>query len=370
MPLVRLKPCDFEVISLNTSTLLTFDSLVDFGEFEGSIEWQTHKEKRHKHLVYIHNASIGDLTLSTQTKGKKGFDIDKTAFLFDGTEESFNLATFLMFTEKKCRENQILVINRFKKNTLTWESSNFYPNKYKDFHGCPLTYMTRPSNQIVLYDRMMNELRQVMHFKLKEVYATSYDGSFEKMRKRQCDFYNFVTALEDQSVLHIIVTAENAAFIIPCGEPLTQLEKLLSPFDTLTWFLILATLVLSFIGIQAVSFSSRSLKHLCFGKRIGSPTINFLNVFLCGGQTRTPETSSARFIFVNVMIWSIIIRTCFQSLMYRALQLDLRHPQMKIVEDLLQNQFRQWSMFQDPETKIPKENLQMLYYKFVLRTYI
>lgn len=210
-----------------------------------------------------------------------------------------------------------------------------------------------------MYDRMMLELSKIMHFKVKPFYASSYEDGFRRMKKRMYDFYSYVSFLHDQSVLHIIITSEQMVFVVPFGNPLTQLEKFLSPFDSTTWFMILTTLTVSFIGIKVVSFTSRRLKDLCFGNQIGSPTMNFLNVFLCGGQARTPRTSNARFIFLNFMIWCLIIRTCFQSLMYRALQMDLRHPHMETIQDILDNQFGQWSMFLNPKT----DDLKILYYK-------
>lgn len=61
---------------------------------------------------------------------------------------------------------------------------------------------------------------------------------------------------------------------------------------------------------------------------------------MCGGQTKAPRTANARLIFVNFVVWSLLIRTCFQSLSYRALQLDLRQPPIQTLEELIVSGFR------------------------------
>lgn len=120
---------------------------------------------------------------------------------------------------------------------------------------------------------------------------------------------------------------------------MTELEKLLAPFDEVTWIAISSTLAISFVLTQIICFTSRRVRHLCFGHKTGSPTMNLFEVFLCGGQDKVPKTSLARFIFWTLLIWSTLIRTCFQPISYRVLQLDNRHPPMKTTEDLMRNKF-------------------------------
>lgn len=109
--------------------------------------------------------------------------------------------------------------------------------------------------------------------------------------------------LEEGYYVHIILSNEQIAYIIPDGLSMTSLKKLLSPFDTETWIAILVTVAVTFIAIQVISLTLKKLRDKCFGRAVGSPTMNLLNVLLCGGQTRIPETYTAKYIFLNFLVW-------------------------------------------------------------------
>lgn len=184
----------------------------------------------------------------------------------------------------------------------------------------------------------------------------------EMLDSQGFDFYDIATVLDDPRFCHVVITSEQMVFVIPFGHSLTSFEKFMSPFDATTWLLIVTTAVASFVGIQIFKFTSRQLRDLFFGDKIGSPSMNLWNVFLCGGQAKVPKSVNARFVLLNFLIWSLIIRTCFQSLMYRALQMDLRQPPMKTLKDLRENDFKQFAMHPDLE-KVDKNQLREDYYE-------
>ena len=114
---------------LNTSSILTFDSLQDFEKVRDNITWQSHTSKRFQHLVNIPNVTIADLE-----KNSDGFSIDNVNFLTQRNQNSIELVTSFMYTKNKCRSNQFFIINQFNSNAMEWESiTSFYPHKYHDF---------------------------------------------------------------------------------------------------------------------------------------------------------------------------------------------------------------------------------------------
>lgn len=70
---------------------------------------------------------------------KKGFDVDKVAFLINETRNFIDLASSFMFTPQNCYKHQLVSINRFNRLTSKWESDKFFPRKYKNLHNCTLT---------------------------------------------------------------------------------------------------------------------------------------------------------------------------------------------------------------------------------------
>ncbi len=46
-----------------------------------------------------------------------------------------------------------------------------------------------------------------------------------------------------------------------------------------------------------------------------------------------------RFILILVIVWSLIIRTCYQSMLYEFLQTDMRKPAVTTFRDLRERNF-------------------------------
>lgn len=354
---INLKSCEREDILLNTSTVLLFDSPEFFKENYPKISWQRNKSKRLRHLVQILNGTTQDVNDTI----KDGFSIDNAAFLLDETEKSISLVASFMFTNETCWENQLVTINRFKKQTMRWESDTFFPNKYRNFHSCTLHKKTG-SNDLGkgFIDEIITELSVILNFNIKTSFLDSM-AEFEVLQK-PTDLIKIISGLENLEFLQVVVTSEQGIYIIPYGEPLTHLQKFLLPFDSATWMFIVGTLSTILIGIQILGFASARIKTLFFGRSFESPTMNLLNVFLCGGQAQDPQNYFSRYMFLLVLMWSLIIRTSFQSLSYRTLQLDTRHPPMKTFDDLREHEFRQFVVTR-PSGIVPIEELKKSWYR-------
>lgn len=337
---IQVKTCDDKVLELDTSTFLLFDSPEIFNrEFE-KIFWQTSKSERRRHLVHIFNATLDFVPEIEEID----WSIDNVAFLVNETKESIDLATFFLFTDKKCRQNQLVTINRFRKELSSWENDNFWPKKYQNFHACPMTLVYNNSEATEdLFNNIVVQLSTIYRFEVRLINVSSYEDIGLAIQSNDGDFYKLLQAIVkgNEALLHTVVVTENGVFVIPPGTPLTAFEKLLSPFDRTTWILIFSILATSFLAIQIVGLSIRRFRDLCFGDNVQSPTMNLLSVFMCGGQTKAPKTTNARLIFLNFVVWSLLIRTCFQSLSYRALQMDLRHPPIQTLDELIVSGFTQ-----------------------------
>lgn len=111
------------------------------------------------------------------------------------------------------------------------------------------------------------------------------------------------------------------------------------PFDTATWILIVFTLIISLVVIQILNFCSSEIKNFIYGRAIRTPTVNLASIFLCGAQFKFPGRNFARFLLTLFVIWSMIIRTCYQSKYFEYLQSDERKPRMETLKDLIDNNF-------------------------------
>jgi hypothetical protein len=110
-------------------------------------------------------------------------------------------------------------------------------------------------------------------------------------------------------------------------------------FDRETWIAICVTFIIALIVIHVIKFASKQVQNFVFGRNITTPTLNLFSIFLSGGQHRTPGRNFARYLLMLFIIWSLIFRTCYQSMMFENLTSDLRHPRVKTVEELVEKNF-------------------------------
>lgn len=317
------------VLELKVSTFLIFESVKVFKEVAAFIDWQPTRKASHPHLVHISGASIKDL----QDNIKNGFSIDNVAFIIQQGQKSIELVSSFMYTPQKCQTNQFLTINTFSRKSMKWNNSEFYPKKYQSFHSCPLNIWVPEEENFPGWELDITKaLSKSLNFTVKFGLPNPRDR-YGLVQRTQ---YLFTERFHGAFDISAPLLCYDVAFLIPPGEPLTQLEKMFLMFDWEVWVAIGVTFTLSLVTIQVINRMSRKVQNLVFGRDIQTPTLNVANIFLCGAQTRIPRERLARFLLVLFVIWSLIIRTCYQSMLYQYLQADLRQPEVRTVDELIE----------------------------------
>lgn len=224
------------VIKLHGPSLVLFDSAKNFEDIAVTIVWQTRESQRLRHLVYFPNATHEFINETI----KDGFIIDYVGFLMDESEKSIKLVAAFMFTEAKCRVLQLVNINHFDGRVMKWESDNFYPQKYQNFYGCLMTQF-RSSWIVQIFDVALTEISSILNFDLQfQIHERKLKISLHEFRLlRLFDFYQEQPDVgEEDFIFTMVFYSAEVYFLLPPGEPLTSLEKLLSPFDETIWILI------------------------------------------------------------------------------------------------------------------------------------
>lgn len=316
---------------LNISSILIFESRLYFQNFCKYIKWVGDKRTRHNHLVYAPNISVSDITSNV----KNGLDIDAVGFLMNETSESIELVSSFMFTKKICRENQFLVVNRFQSKKMNWEKSTFYPKKYLDFHRCLLNVgKLGPNYQVT---KIFHQLAKIRNFRMNRTMINLHDASKGISEFDLVD--TLATFKEDLDYITSVPYMINVmTFAIPPGEEYTMLEKMFLMYDVEVWIAIVVTLSIGLVTIQVVNCMSIKIRNFVYGRNIKTPTMNLVSIFLNGGQLRVPGRNFARFLFVLFIIWSLIIRTCYQSELFKYLQAD-RRPIVKSFDEMVARGF-------------------------------
>lgn len=319
------------VIKLNTSSIVILDSVESFRKICNKIAWQTNPTVRHQHLVYSPGVTLSDLELI-----RDGFIIDTVNFVVHETDNSIKLVSGFMFTSKKCRKNQFVTINNFSKSSMEWETSNFYPNKYRNLHQCELKF------GVVMKGQVLSSSYKALHIFIKFINSTPLEF-LEAFDNKTSDVSTHSGLLnmknEDNFVPGYTYDYDVYTFLIPPGELFTPLEKMFLPFDDGVWIGICVTLLFGFVAIQVVNRSGENVRNFVFGRTVKTPTMNMVSVLMNGFQVKTAGRNFARFIFILFVVWALIIRTCYQSKIFEYLQADPRKPELQTIEELFENNF-------------------------------
>lgn len=317
---------------LNISSIVIFDSPENFKENVKNIKWLSKKRMRHKHLVYAPNLSVSDVVENINN----GFDIDNVGFLMNETEKAVDLVTSFMFTPNLCRSNQLVTINRFLRSTMSWENSIFFPKKYQNFNGCDLKEAKFYNTSLAL--ELIPELSIFYNFNI------SHDRMKWQIDAINLSRYDLIEKMlpydgDRKYITSTIFSIHRITFAVPPGDLYNSFEKMFLMFDRWVWILIVATLSIGFITIQVINYLPKEVQNFVFGRNIRTATLNLFNIFLTGAQFKIPGRNFSRFFLMLFIVWSMIIRTCYQSKLFKLLQADVRKPPIKTLDDLFNNNF-------------------------------
>ena len=340
-------------IDLGESSIVFFDSMQTFKENALKVEWVSNPRQRTHHLISVPGLTEPDVIETFPD----GFFIDNVNFLMNEIKNSVDLVASFMFTEdgpeydteyktddvtedytedgdSRCRKLQLKTINRFNMNVSKWENSIFYPKKYENFYDCNLNvaWMYASPIEAQLLNKIFKDILKADVVPV--INYSAFNCNNCDLTIQQCPLSrNYTSDGLTVSDPHIFTLF---TYAVPPGEPYTDLERMFMMFDTETWIAIAITLAIGILVTLSLHFVSEKVRKFIAGRDIQSPTTNLVSIFLTGGVVRTPGRNFARFILTLFIVWSLIIRTCHQSLLFELLQADLRKPPMKTLDEMFE----------------------------------
>lgn len=319
---------------IRTSTVFIVESKAFFHQIAQSHYLMGALGGWYKHLVYVPSLTAAEI----ESQHKTNISLSEVDFLINFNGSSIDLATAFMYTEDKCGENQVRTINRFSVRTGEWENSNFYPDKYRDFHGCPLEVIYTENYSPMMEYKVFDELAAYMNFRvvrMKVADKTFHEQKFDKLFFGIAAHHDF----HQYFVVSNSIYMDEMTIMVPAGEPLTDLEKMFVMFDDEIWIAIGSTFTGALVTIQVINQCHAKVQDFVYGWRIRTPTLNVISIFLSGAPLKLPGRNFARFLMMMFMIWCLIIRTCYQSKMFENLQSDMRHPAVESFDDFNEKNF-------------------------------
>lgn len=320
--------------NLNISSILLFDSAENFNQ--NRISWLSNKHFRFKHLVVAPGINKNDMI-----RGYDGFEIDEVLFLGTLLDGTIFITTSFMYTPIACGVHQTHLTNIFNIKTLQWTKKRFFfVNKYRNIYKCPVRMFVEEHKKKTLGANIVNTYAKMMGSKVIEIFPRHLKQGFNT---KYIDLYSSQTswsiAFRNEKTSSYPYFIDHWVFFIPTGEHYSPLEKAMMPFQPEVWIAIFSTFAAFIIAIQLVKLTSSYNRELVFGSNIRTPTVNFISTFFTGVQLKVPTRNFSRFLLINCIFWCTIIRTCYQSELFKYLQSDMRKPEVQTILEMIQQNF-------------------------------
>lgn len=260
-------------------------------------------------------------------------------------------------------------MNKFSYGNLSWiYDQKVYPQKFTNFHQCPIQASTIEYPPNVIYQRFRNgsttikgfdvelliELSRTLNIDLKINILTepgawglifengTTTGLMRKVVRKETDIgfgYFYLTLVRAKFMSFTVYTNADIILIIPRGRLMTPLEKLICPFNTILWTVLAIMFGLGLVIISLLKFNPRKFHKYIFGKS-KSPHLNMIDILLNGGQNLLPSKDSARFLLLAFVFFSMIVRTLYQAGIFKFLQTDQRLPAMQTIDEVVDKGFK------------------------------
>lgn len=341
-------------IHLNSSALLTFESIDSFHNFNKKFILSNRFPKDFYFIIYSRIASSQEIQsaltdfneIQDRNPGKDyhfGYnhgltDILQNQYFIVNEGNSIKLLTFIYYSSEQCGKPKLVEVNRFNKTSRTWNGLNFEIRKFENFHGCTLnTYWDSSFSFYGFYDVLMiieHDLASYLNYSSYE-YPRMHEQFFTDIR--------IMTGCLNEYQDNFFIVGPTLFSIVnmaaPPAENFSEFEKLLLPFDEEVWILIGFTFIVAFAIVFATYFVRQSTRNFIFGTRVRTPSLNIASIFFGISMNVLPRRNFARFILTMFAIYSLIIRTTWQGKMFEFLKKNVSKPEIQTIDEMIEKNF-------------------------------
>lgn len=319
-------------------------------------------------LTFLRRQSSEELQVAFEALWQK--QIYNLYAVFKDFNDEVLLMTFDPFADAaNCGKAKPSVINKFEKTGRFLKPLEF-KTKFMNLNGCVLRAQSFEDNIAVFKKKHANgsttieghemklveALSTALNFKVELVLNEGYDkyGMVYENGTATGTFKELLTARSDINFGDLYLKARRIKFfdssisylnypvffVIPRGEKLTPMEKLLAPFSSTVWYFITATIAIAILIILIINYRFPKLKPFVYGKNINNPVMNVIKAVLGLQQCRLPKQNFARFLLMMFLIFCLILRSIYQGSLYQFLQSDGRHLEPRTIAELLKKNFK------------------------------
>lgn len=340
---------------LKKCNIFAIKSLRDFENFQKFLSPEFF-DFRGNFLIIFKDGKIDEINQIFNVMWR--FQIINANAIFVDANDVISLATFLPFRNHKCNDTTPTIINQFKDEKFT--TQNFFIEKLANLQRCPVRVIiaTKSEPYIVLSENntrisgrdisLMEELAKSLNFKINYIILDdkgflldngTAGGIFQMLQNGSgdmtiCDMW----ITRNRAKYFDAATAymrDDIIFVIPPRAELSSFEKLIYPLDDQTWIFLIICFAIGYLVIFIISMRSRAVQNFVFGENERNPYLNMFHAFLGGSLVKVPRRNFARFILLNFLLFSMIIRWAYEGAMYQFMQSDKKYKEPETIQELI-----------------------------------
>lgn len=292
------------------------------------------------------------------------------------------MLTFMPFNGVSCGDVSPIKINEFNAETLTWESKVFFPRKFDNLRGCsikigtfddvPGTIIETDVNNITSYRGMeidfMNGFAGSLNFKAElKIYPINpgkifpnktATGLMSRAYFQEVDLIFALFSLQQARVDYLSETRlfyfDKNILVIPKALLISPMEKLLLPFELLTWIGLLIVLLVACLVITLLKFTPRKFRNFVTGKSSRYDYLNLWLILLGGSQPNLPLRNFARFLLMSFAMFCLVIRNSYTGSLFHILKNDISSTDLYSIEQLIDLKF-DFYIYESLAARLPEE---------------
>lgn len=326
------------------------DTFESFLRFNNVLTYERFKLRRPFLFVFIKASILKKLNEIFKVLWRK-FVVN--ANVIAATGDIVQMFSFTPFTQAKCSDSSALLMNKFSNGK--WDSRKFYPKKFSNLFGCPLTFgaaLNFPAvmqhNGGVIYGlevNLLNMFADKKNFSVDleltadrgRIYANgSATGLMKTLLDGRVDgilgFYSFEyvgTVLLGETKSYF---SDSIVLVISSGAPLSALQKLLYPFDGTAWALLLVVVII-------VASISKALPRRFNEPHTGQPHMNIMIAITGQSQRILPKTDFARLYLMTFLMLFFIVRTMYAARLFESMKNPPHEKELVTISELVQQQY-------------------------------
>jgi ABC-type amino acid transport substrate-binding protein len=280
-------------------------------------------------------------------------------------EGVIDVISFLPFGGSKCGDTSPRVIQTIRPED-SFKVTAIFPQKFKNLLRCPMSVATFDDELSVIREKLpdgslkisgfdvevLNEIASSLNFKpilnfVGGLHPTgalykngTIDGAIGELVKGNSEIamgrYYLLPFRLDFADSSLVYFTFPEVFVVSPGRKLTALEKLLRPFDSLTWTLLAIFMGFALLVIFMINMKFQRVRSFVFGRGVQNPLTNLLIGFYGGSQTRLPGRNFSRFLLMMWLILCLIIRNTYQGSLFKFLQSDETSVEINKIDDLIE----------------------------------